>query len=64
MAQPPVELTAAALVAPYVLVDGLVANVQAAFVSQPSTDLLGTEIVAQQIGNELPIGGREVALAS
>jgi len=63
VAQASIELAATAFILPDVLVNGLVADVQPAVEPQHSTDLLGTQIGAQQVSNQVPVGGGELTLA-
>jgi len=65
LTEPPVELAAAVFVTPGVLVNGLVTRFEPALCAKRAADLLGAEIGAQQIGDQLPVVSlREVALAA
>ena len=62
LTEPAVKIAALALVPPDVLVDRLVAHAQPAHESEQSADLFRAEISAQQLCDQSPVIGSEVAL--
>src|SRR6185369_15539882 len=59
-----IELTATTLVAPDVLVDGLVTDCQTILSTQATADLLGADVSAQQLLDQHPVGRGEPMVAA
>ena len=64
MTESPVELSAGVFVAPDVLVNRLVTDLEPAFSAKPAADLLGAEISAHQGGDQVPVGIGKVTLTA
>lgn len=64
LSEKPEELTVGTLIAANVSVNRLPADGEATLDEEPAADLLGTEPLAQQAGDEAPVAGRELRVPS